>query len=139
MKRTQIYDILKKVKEGKLAADHRHLNSKCKKRMMAFIANVATDIENDRRVALNKLARAHGVLKITINLTLRHDLNLTKKSARWVPKLLMDNMKKERVRTREKFLAMVRRRSMSILDNIGTMDESAVSFHTLKRSPWAHS
>ncbi len=59
IKRTQIYDILKKVKEGKLAADHRHLNSKCKKRMMAFIANVATDIENDRRVALNKLARAH--------------------------------------------------------------------------------
>jgi histone-lysine N-methyltransferase SETMAR len=39
-------------------------------------------------------------------------------------------MKKERVRTSEAFLAMVRRRSKAILENIVTMDESAVSFHT---------
>ncbi len=121
IKRTQIYDTLKKDKEGKLAADQRHLNSKCKKRTL--IADVAADIENDRRAALNKLARAHGVSKRTINLTLIHDLNLTKKSARWVPKLFTDNMKKERVRSSEKFLAMVRRRSMSILDNIVTVPD----------------
>ncbi len=52
------------------------------------------------------------------------------KSARWVPKLLTDDMKEERVRTSEKFLALVRRCSMSVLDNIVTMDKSAVSFHT---------
>ena len=79
IKRTQIYDILKKVKDGKPAADHRHLNSKRKKRTPEFIANVAADIENDRRVTLNKLVRAHGVSKRTINFTLRHNLNLTKK------------------------------------------------------------
>jgi hypothetical protein len=33
IKRTQIYDISKKVKEGKPAADQRHLNSRHKKRM----------------------------------------------------------------------------------------------------------
>jgi hypothetical protein len=82
MKRTQIYDILKKVKEGKPAADQRRLNSKRKKRTPAFITNVAANIENDRPVTLNKLDRAHGVSKGTIKLTLRHDLNLTKKSAR---------------------------------------------------------
>jgi hypothetical protein len=87
IKRTQIYDILKKVKDGKLAADQRHLNSKRKKRTPAFMADVAADIENDRQVTLNKLARAHGVSKRMISLTLRHNLNLTKKSARWVPKL----------------------------------------------------
>ncbi len=58
-----------------------------------------------------------------ISLTLRHDLNLTKKSVRWVLKLLTDEMKKERMRTSELFLAIVRRRSMSILDNIVTKDE----------------
>ncbi len=121
--RTQIYDILKKFKDGKPGADQRHLNS---------ITDVAADVEIDRRVTLNKLARAHGVSKRTINLTLRHDLNLTKKSARWVPKLLTEEMKKERVRTSELFLAMVRRRSMSLLDNIVTMDKSAVSFHILE-------
>ncbi len=38
-------------------------------------------------------------------------------------------MKKERVRTSEEFLRKVRRYLMSMLDNIVTMDESAVSFH----------
>jgi histone-lysine N-methyltransferase SETMAR len=45
------------------------------------------------------------------------------------PKGLTDDMT-ERVKTSELFLVMVRRRSMLILDNIVTMDESAVSFHT---------
>jgi hypothetical protein len=48
IKRTQIYDILKKVKDGEPAADQRHLNSKQKKRTPEFIADVAVDIENDR-------------------------------------------------------------------------------------------
>jgi hypothetical protein len=130
IKRTQIYDTLKKLKDGKPRADQRHLNSKQKKRTPAFITDVAANIEIDRRVTLNKVARAHGVSKRTINLTLRHDLNLTKKSTRWVPKLLTEEMKKERVGTSELFLAMVRRCSMSLLDNIVAMDESVVSFHT---------
>jgi hypothetical protein len=36
LKRTQIYDILKKVKEGKPAVDQWDLNSKRKKRILAF-------------------------------------------------------------------------------------------------------
>ncbi len=42
----------------------------------------------------------------------------------------MDDIKKEGARTREDFLAMVRHHSMAILDNIVTMDESAILFHT---------
>jgi hypothetical protein len=47
-----------------------------------------------------------------------------------MPKLLMDEMKKEKVRTSEAFLAMIRCRSKAILDNIVMMVDSAVSFHT---------
>jgi hypothetical protein len=47
IKRTQMHDILKNKKEGKLVADQRHLNSKRKKRSLVFIANAAADIEND--------------------------------------------------------------------------------------------
>ncbi len=82
MKRMQIYDILKKVKEGKPAANEQHLNSKRKKTTPAFIPDVAANIENDRRVTLKKLTRANGVSKRKTNLTLRHDQNLTKKSVR---------------------------------------------------------
>ncbi len=68
--------------------------------------------------------------KNTIHHTLKEDLNLSKKSARWVPKLLTEEMKKERVRTKEAFLVMIRRHSKAMLENIVTMDESVVSFHT---------
>jgi hypothetical protein len=104
-----------------LTVDHRYLSSKKKKRSPAFIADVATDIENVWQVTMKKCALAYEVPKRTIPFTLRHDLNLTKKSARLVQKLLTDDMKKERVRMSEEFLAMVGCCSMAIFDNIVTV------------------
>ena len=130
LKKTQIYEIIKKVKEGKTTVDQRTLNGKRRVRNPAFVADIAADVEKNRRVTVRKLALAHGVSNRTIHSTLHKDLNLAKKSARWVPKLLTEAMKMDRVRTSEAFLAMVRRRSKAILGNIVTMDESAVSFHT---------
>ncbi len=63
------------------------------------------------------------VSKNTIHNTLQKDVNLSKKSARWVPKLLTDDMKMERVRTSEAFLVIIHSRSKAMLG-------SAVSFHT---------
>lgn len=56
----------------------------------------------------------------------------TKKSARWVSKLLMDDMQKERVRMSVAFLVKVCCHSIVMLENIVTMEESAVLFHTPK-------
>jgi histone-lysine N-methyltransferase SETMAR len=95
-----------------------------------FIAKIAAEVESDRRVTVKKLARTHGVSTKAIHAMLHKDLNISKKSARWVPKLLSNDMKKERVRTSEEFLKMVYRHSMSMLDNIVTMDKLSVSFHT---------
>lgn len=130
LKKTQIYEIIKKVKKGKSTEDQRKFNGRRKIRQPAFIADVATAINGNRRLTVRKLASTYGVSNNTIHNTLHKDLNLSKKSARWVPKLLTDDMKLERKRTSEALLAMVRRRSKAVLDNIVTMDESAVSFHT---------
>jgi hypothetical protein len=46
------------------------------------------------------------------------------------PNFLTEEMKKERLRTCKTFMTMVRRCSMVMLDNIVTIDKSAVSFHT---------
>jgi plasmid maintenance system antidote protein VapI len=69
------------------------LNSRRKVRKPVFIANVTTDIKEDRRVMARKLALAYGVSKNTIHNILHKDLNLSKKSARLVPRLLTDEMK----------------------------------------------
>ena len=128
--KSQIYNILKQVKEGKNTDDQRRFNAKKTKRTPSLVAAVAADVDDDRRICVRTLALAHGVTKDTIFHILHDDLGLVKKSARWVPKLLNDEQKQERVRTCTEFLAMVQRRSLAMLDNIVTMDESAVSFHT---------
>ncbi len=66
----------------------------------------------------------------TVHSILYKDLGLEKKSARWVPKLLSADQKEERVRTCSAFIAAVQRRSMAMLDNIVTMDETMVCYHT---------
>jgi histone-lysine N-methyltransferase SETMAR len=130
LKKTQIYEIIRAVKEGKATEDQRQNNGRRKVRSPDFVAEIAAKEDKDRRVTIRKLAAAHGVCMRTVQLTLHEDLDLSKKSARWVPKLLTNAHKEERIRTCEKFLAMLRGRSLAFLDLIVTMDESAVSFHT---------
>jgi hypothetical protein len=117
------------VKKGKVTEDQRQHNGRRKVRSPDFIAEIAAKVEDDQRITIRKLAAAHGVCMQTIQLTLHEDLDLSKKSSRGVPNLLTSAHKEERIRTCEKFLAMVRGRSLVMLDPIVTMDESAVSFH----------
>jgi hypothetical protein len=48
----QLYEIIKKVKEGKPAADQRLFNSKRKVQDPTFIADVAAQVASDRRVTI---------------------------------------------------------------------------------------
>jgi histone-lysine N-methyltransferase SETMAR len=130
LKKTAIYAILKKVKAGENTDDQRHLNPKKRSRTPYIIAAVAASIEQDRRQSVKSLAAAHGVSVYTIHGILHKDLGLEKKSARWVPKLLSDEQKEERVRTSRACVAAVQSRSMAMLQNIVTMDETMVCHHT---------
>jgi histone-lysine N-methyltransferase SETMAR len=130
LKKASIYFIMKKVKAGKNTDDLRHQNAKKTKRTANIVAAVAADIKEDRRLSVKELASSHGVSYGTMFKILHDDLGLVKKSARWVPKLLSDDQKKERVRTCTEFVAAVNRRSMAMLDRIVTMDETMVSYHT---------
>jgi hypothetical protein len=103
LKKSQIYEIIRAVKEGKVTEDQRQNNGRRKVRSPDFIAEIAAEVEDDRRITIQKLTATHGVCKRTIQLTLHEDLDLSKKSARWVPKLLTSAHKEERIRTRKKF------------------------------------
>ncbi len=63
-------------------ADQIHLNAK------AFIADIAPDVENDWRKSVRKLAQAYDMPTKTVHATLCTDLQLPKKLARWVTKLI---------------------------------------------------
>jgi hypothetical protein len=63
--------------------DQRNLNAK------AFISNIAAEVENDRKESVMKLMSAKMV-----HATLHKDLQLSKKSAWWVTKMVYKEMQK---------------------------------------------
>lgn len=129
LKKTQIYAIIKTVKEGGAVADRRG-GAREKARSASLIADVAAEIDRDGRITIRSLSSAFGVSLRTMHKILHEDLGLSKKSARWVPRLLTDDQKEERVRVCTKFVANVHRHSKAWLNNIVTMDETMLSLHT---------
>jgi hypothetical protein len=81
---------------------------------LTYITNVAAQVVNDRCVIFHKLAQAHGM-------SIRPFTPLSTKLARWVPKLLNQEMKNKRVRICEAFMALVYRHSLVMLDRIVTV------------------
>ncbi len=88
---------------------------------------MAADVQEDRRVNCKDLASAHGISNGTMHNILRDDLGLVKKSARWVPK------SSARSRSRSQCGPAGTSSppsSATMLQNIVTMDETIVSYHT---------
>jgi len=133
LSRAQIYRIIKLVKEGKDVKNMKGKVQPKRVRTKSFVNAVAAAVNEDGRITIAELSSAFQVSMDTIHKTLHDDLGLSKKSARWVPKLLSDAQKKERVRVSQAFVADVCRHSMAFLDTIVTMDETMVSLHTPER------
>jgi hypothetical protein len=58
----QMYEINKRVKEGKPTMDLTHFSPK------VFIGDIATEVGNDQGLTVRKLAQAHGVLSNIVTL-----------------------------------------------------------------------
>jgi hypothetical protein len=97
LKRTQTYQIFKEVKEEKpqLYSDI-SFPQKIKLTEHVIAAIAAADKE-DSRQTVQGVASAHCQSKDTIRRIPSEDLGLVKKSARWIPKLLNKDQKKDRV------------------------------------------
>ena len=130
LSRSAVYNIIKTVKEGKDAHDKRGLASTKIIRTPDFIEAIRTDIEEDRRRTVSDLVARHDASRETIHKVLTEDLGLSKKSARWVPKLLNDSQKRGRVESSRAFIKRFHEEGNAFLDKIVTMDESAVAYHT---------
>ncbi len=73
LKKTQIYEILKRVKMGKNTDDRGGFT---KQKTADLIASVAAAVAEDRPVSIQDLARAHGTSYGTISLILHSQLGL---------------------------------------------------------------
>jgi len=132
LKRTAVYEIVKRVKEDGNLEDNRGKFDHKFVRSPELIAEVMAAIEADRRVELRSLAEDFMVSYGTMQTIVTGDLKMVKKSARWVPRLLNDDQKQTRVRCSQQFKELVAG-DPGVLERIVTMDETMLSLYTPER------
>lgn len=108
------------------------------------IAKVEQAMLDDRRVTVRELCeRIPEVSKSTIDKILTEHLHYRKVCARWVPKMLTEDHKRQRVEAARAFLERYAEQGEEMLDSIVTGDETWVHYTTPetkeKSRQWRHS
>jgi len=88
-----------------------------------LIVAITAAVYKDGRQTIIKHSLAFGLFFGTIHKTLHDHLGLSKKLARWVPKLLNDAQKNERVRMSQSLVAALHSHSMEFLNIIIARDK----------------
>lgn len=127
---SQVYKLVKKHKNGESFEDTRGQHGTKTVRTDDMIATVEAIVEEDRRVTYQEIEEETGLSHGTVFTILHVDLGLSKKAARWVPKLLSPAQKEERVRCAVEFRKELFKGGRAFLESIITMDETLVSFAT---------
>ena len=71
-----------------------------------IVSKIKEIIEGDARFTVRDIARKLGISLSTVHLILKKHLKVRKISARWVPHLLTDEQKRQRVKVAKKLLQM---------------------------------
>lgn len=88
------------------------------------VALVKAIINEDPRLTQEMIGDELGLNAMTVSRILKHHLGYTKKSARWVPRILNDDQKKARVHFARSFLKKFENGQSSNFQKIVTGDES---------------
>jgi histone-lysine N-methyltransferase SETMAR len=96
-----------------------------------IIQKIDENIRADRRLTIEELhQQCPEVSRTVLHETVTERLRYRKLCARWVPKMLTDDQKKNRVAAAQAFLARYEDQGDDFLDCIVTGDETWVSHHT---------
>ena len=85
-------------------------------------------IERDARFTVLDIAQKVGISLSTFHLILKRHLKVRKISARWVPHLLTDEQKRQRVKVAKKLLQMFPKYDKKQFANVVTGDETWVHY-----------
>ena len=89
-----------------------------------IVSKIKEIIEGDTRFTVRVIARKVGISLSTVHLILKKHLKVRKISARWVPHLLTDELKRQRVKVAKKMLQMFPKYDKKQLAN----DETCVHY-----------
>ena len=93
-----------------------------------IVSKIKEIIEGDARFTVRDIARKVGISLSKVHLILKKHLKVRKISARWVPHLLTDEQKRQRVKVAKKLLQMFPKYDKKQFDNVVTGDETLVHY-----------
>lgn len=136
LSRGYVFRLHKQFAEGRESIDDDR--GKCPKPTLRTEKNcklVDAIIKEDRRITVREIADRSGLSVGTVHTILHVDLNLSKKAARWVPRLLNDELKKQRIAMARDFKNRFFMEGEAFFDKLVTVDEAWVLYSTpeLKR------
>lgn len=108
-----------------------------------IVEKVHKILMSDRRLKLQQIAEMVGISKERVHVIVVQELGMKKLSARWVPRLLSDDQKKERARVCKSNLKRLKRNKRDFLRRLVTGDETWVHHVTPETKEqsrqWKHS
>ena len=93
-----------------------------------IVSKIKEIIEGDARFTVRDIARKVGISLSTVHLILKKHLKVRKISARWVPHLLTDEQKRQRVKVAKKLLQMFPKYDKKQFANVVIGDETWVHY-----------
>ena len=93
-----------------------------------IVSKIKEIIEGDARFTVRDIARKVGISLSTVHLILKKHLKVRKISARWVPHLLTDEQKRQRVKVAKKLLQMFPKYDKKQFAYVVTGDETWVHY-----------
>ena len=93
-----------------------------------IVSKIKEIIEGDARFTVRDIARKVGISLSTVHLILKKHLKVRKISTRWVPHLLTDEQKRQRVKVAKKLHQMFPKYDKKQFANVVTGDETWVHY-----------
>lgn len=86
-------------------------------------------LDHDRRLTVREIASKVDLGVATVHSIIKEELGMKKVCARWIPRLLTDDQKQQRIDNSEMCLGRYRRQGNRFLEEIITVDETWISVY----------
>ena len=129
-----VFSWVKAFKAGKFSVEDDTLPGRPKTSVTkANIAAVKVVVEQDARLAVKDIARCTGISEGSVQTILKKRLDLRKVCARWVPHLLTEEQKSQRLKCPRELLKTYKGCNSRVIFNLLTFDETWVHMFESQR------